>query len=270
MMLVGCSRPNPFFELLSDGGSGGATEPMAMTQSAGAESGTGEGSSSDETGGAASTSEAVGSSTSDAASSTSGEASSTSGAAGTSSGGESSSGGEPEELVAYDLWELCPMAVWSAEGEKNVPGLGCTVNMQSPAPWAGWQSGVVFEGMAEPKVLALVPYPGLENLVTGRYGGLVMDGANTPRLRSLLLCPGPGTCEIKAVAWVEAGANNEVKAYQTVDLLATGEHVLFDVDLEVVNDGEPFDVVLQVTAKSAAPSTRGLWLRPRIVVSPGP
>ncbi len=270
MMLVGCSRPNPFFELLSDGGSGGATEPMAMTQTGGAESGTGEGSSSEETGGAASTSEAVGSSTSGAASSTSGEASGTSGAAGTSSGGASSSGGEPEELVAYDLWELCPTAVWSAEGEKNVPGLGCTVNMQSPAPWAGWQAGVVFDGEAEPKVIAEVPYPGLENLVTGRYGGLVMDGASAPRLRSLLLCPGPGTCAIKAVAWVEAGANNEVKAYQTVDLLATGEHVLIDVDLEVVNDGEPFDVVLQVTAKSAAPSTRGLWLRPRIVVSPGP
>ena len=281
VMLVagsGCSRPNPFFELLSDGASGATTGTSEGTggdagtstststgveetsagsmETSGAVASTGE-----ETSGGAGTGTSTGSST--------GEGTGTSGELSTSSGEESSSGGEPEEFVAYDLWDLCPEAAWSAEGEKNVPKIECNLELANPmAPWAGrLKGGFVFDGKAEPKVVAQWPYQGANNVVTGRYTGLTLNKASSPRMRSVLVCPGPGTCEIQATVWAEI-ADNKVKAYQVVDLLSTGEHILFDLDLYMVNDGVPFDIVMEVKSISAAPTTRGFWLRPRILVFP--
>lgn len=267
----GCSRPNPFFALLSEG-TGEATSGTGEAMTSGAASTTSTSTGAEETG-AGSTSPgssetSTGGETTGGETGTSSEGTGTIGASSSSSGEESSSGGEMEEFVAYDLWELCPQAAWNAEGDKNVPNIKCNVEAGNPMPpWAGHLEGFMFEGMVVPRVLAMWPYQGAENVVTGRYKGLTMDDASSPRLRAVLVCPGPSTCEIRATVWAET-ADNKVKAFQGIDMLGTGQHVLFDLDLEAVNDGVPFDLVVQVESVSPAPSTRGLWLRPRILVFP--
>ena len=41
-----------------------------------------------------------------------------------------------------------------------------------------------------------------------------------------------------------------------------------DLDLELVNDGTPFDIGMEVKSKVDAPSSHGLWLRPRVITMP--
>lgn len=260
MVLVGCSQPNPWFVLLSDGSTSDTSEGTSETgqgtssTSAGATSVVSSGS---ETGVVASS----GSETADTGTSI-GESTSTSdGSSSTgSTGSTGTSGGPPEEELLYDLWEMCPQAVWNAEGFKNKE-LPCTVGAPPPSPWAGH---LPVPYMLEMKVLAEVPYPGLGNVVIGKYSGLVLEGKNSPVMRAVLVCPAPGPCEIAAAVYAEVDGVNVVGAYQDA-VLSTGEELQFEVDLSPINDGTPFAVVVTLESKSDAPSSHGLWLRPRIV-----
>ena len=260
LVLVGCSRPNPWFVLLSDGA--GSDTMDATGETAGTSSTTGGvvtsvASTGSESGVVTSAASETGTST-EASTSTS---TSTSTSAGSSStGSESSSGGPPEEELVYDLWEMCPQALWNAEGFKTKL-LSCTVGVPPPSPWAGH---LPVPYMLETKVLAEVPYPGVGNLVIGKYSGLVLAGKNSPVMRAVLVCPGPGPCEIVAAVYAEVGGENVVGAYQEA-LLSTGQELQFEVDLSPINDGTPFDIVMNVESLAEAPSSHGLWLRPRIV-----
>lgn len=271
VMLVGCSRPNPLFVLDTEGAgstslatsSGAASEASSGASSASAGLSTGaEGTGSsggesgalDTTGGVVSTSEGT----------STGEVMST-GAEGSSSG--ESTGGGQEEVLEYDLYVLCPEATWNSEGKKMIP-LACNVEMlPPPAPWAGQLfPGFNFEGVFEPSVLAEVPYPGIGNSVTGFYSKLTLNGVNSPRLKAVLVCPGPGTCEI--VGGIRVEVENVVQAFKENIVLSKGGFTMIDIPLDVVNDGTPFDIAMVVTSKADAPSSHGLWLRPRVVTSP--
>lgn len=276
VMLVGCSRPNPLFVLATEGAD---STSLATSVSAGPSTGaegtgaasSGETGASDTTGGVVmTTSTSAGTSTSQGTST--GEGTSTGDAMSTgadgSSSGETTGGGE-KEVLEYDLWELCPEPItsWNSEGQLPLP-LMCNVAPMPPqAPWAGkLLPGFKFDGVFEMHVLAEVPFPGVGNSVTGFYSGLVLNGVNSPRLVTVLICPGPGSCDI--VGGIRVEVENVVQAFKENISLGMGEFAKIDIPLEVVNDGTPFDVAMVVTSKVDAASSRGLWLRPRIVSSP--
>lgn len=273
-MAVGCSRPNPGFVLATQGDE--QTSSTSDSGLSGGMEGTAAGSSGAESGAADTTTGGVVAMTTSTGEGTgttgTGEGTGTSDVMSTgaeaSSSGETTGGGE-QEVIVYDLWELCPApsTKWNAVEGQELP-LVCNVKpMPPPAPWAGQLlQGFEFEGVFQGKVLAEVPSPGVGNLVTGFYQQLVLNGASSPRLRSVLVCPGPGTCDIVGAIWVEV--ENVVKVSKVNINLSNGGYTMIDLDLELVNDGTPFDIGMEVKSKVDAPSSHGLWLRPRVITMP--
>ena len=275
VLLVGCSRDNPWFTIDGDDdpppGSTGAAEdsgttgPAESTSSIDSAGSTGPADTSGDTGGVVQTD--TGSDT------TTGEApDTTTDAPDTTDTGDddTTTGLDPTEgELWHDLWMECgsPDTHWLAENPKIQAIMCDTDATKPPAPWAGWHAKLEYKGETVTQVLALVPELGAGPLVTGTYDGLTMPGAKKPHLRTTVLCPtDPPTCLIQGNIRVEQGA---VPVVGIEDFkLSSGQALDIDIDLtpyDALRDGSEFSVVFVVTSMKAVTGNRGLWLAPRIV-----
>jgi len=281
LLLVGCSRDNPWFAL--EGGDdtpppgstgaadeGDTTGPAASTSPMDTTASTGPADTSGDTGSVVDTGSDTGSDSDDT---TTGELHGTTTDIPdmTDTGGDDTTTGlDPTEgELWHDLWMDCaaPGTHWLAESLTIKP-IECDTDGTKPAPpWAGWHPKLNYKGETVTQVLALVPEFGAGPLVTGTYDGLTMPGAKTPHLRTTVLCPtDPPGCLIKGNIRIEQGA---VPVVGIEDFkLSSGQAFDIDIDLtpyQTLRDGSEFSLVLVVTSMKAVAGNRGLWLAPRIV-----
>ncbi len=278
VLLAGCSRDNPLFLVDSIGDVGTAVTAAPDTGD--------ESSAASQTG---SSGPQVGSSTGDDGPSTgspdtdSGVADTTSGpdtgtsetsgqleTSGTDAGESGSSTGDElvEGTVWHDLYTRCDHAMtkWTAGLDD---GLECALAKPTPAPpWAGhFLEDYEFPGHPGAAVLALAPEPGV-NEVRGLFDGLTLPGAAVnPHLRTIVVCPGPGACDIEASIRVQIEGGEYFIGVED-EPLGDGESYTIDLPLGGQPDimlGKTFNVEVVVLGKSGAATNRGFWLDPRIV-----
>lgn len=263
--LAGCSRDNPWFVLKDSGpeltSSSGVSEgSSAGTTAAPGTSGTGSGASSgDPPPDSSSSGEPGGSTTTTTSASTTGADDTSTG----DTGASSSTGDVEEEALLYDLYQLCPAAVWSDDVDKIL----CKGVLGVPPAVA--QTTALYEAK---EIAAIAVFP--EQVPAGYIDGVYavqLVGVKNPRFRAVLVFP-PGAKDTdKIVGQVYIESPNVPVVYQSPPIVveASGAQVL-DLDLSAAAQVEgSLSLHLQLTVSGILGlKTRGLWLRPRVVAVP--
>ncbi len=273
LLLVGCSRDNPWFVLNTAG----------AVDSESSQSGTlGEGSSHGETGPAVSSSgegsTAASTSTTSTTSTTSmtststttgepGTSSTSTGDSGLTSSSDSSTStdgttGEPGEKVLLDLYDECPFAIWSDEFYTyKCPG------DPKVMPWVA-QDLPLFEGLPV-KAIVMVPQQASGEFLDGHYD-LDITGATHPYFHSTLWLPLPADPADVMIATVYTEADNVVPAYTKEIKVLMGMPTVVDLDLQdLVGQVTAVALHVQITIQdSKFGKAKALWINPKVVDLP--
>lgn len=268
LMLVGCSRDNPWFVLkgsdsdtanstgslpdgtASDEGSSGSS----AANTTGDESGT--------TGGSTSTSTST-TSTSTSTTTTGPDETSTGDTSG-SSGSSGSSTGDPEqETVLYDLYELCKEIAWSDISKTYACQL-------LPAPPTSVSQTTLLFQAKKISGISVFPAQGPASFVDGVYTMFLADAVK-PRFRATLLFPPEAFVKDTIVGKIygESVMSGQLILDPQPLVLMSGGWTEIDLDLGGAQETEGVIFHIQVAIDVAdAMTSRGVWLNPRVVHFP--
>lgn len=272
LLLVGCSRDNPWFVLNTAGAVETESSPSGTTSVDSSHGETGSAASSvgvsSEDGSTAASSSSTTSSTSTTSTTgepdTSSTSTSDSGLTSSSDSSTSTDGttGEPGEKVLLDLYEQCPFAIWSDDldtykcpGDPNV------------MPWVA-KDLPLFEGLPV-KAIIMVPQQTYEDYLDGHYD-LDITGAAHPYFHATVWLPIPADPADVMIATVYTEADNVVPAYTKEIKVLMGLPTVVDLDLkDLVGQVTSVALHVQITIQnSKIGKAKALWINPKVIDLP--
>lgn len=274
LVLVGCSRENPWFVLkggendsadstgtspneTSSGGTGGGSGVVDTTAGPSGDVSSGDASSGTSTSGSttSTSSTSTSTSTSEPGSSSSGDPNGTSG---------SSTGGMEQETVLYDFYEKCPDMDW----EDISKAYACQL---VPAPPISVSQTTFLYEAKKVNGVSVFPGQGPAGFLDGSYTVFLSDAVE-PRFRSVLLFPGGAAIKDAIVGqiYVESVMNGATVLSPEPIVLQPGGFAAIDLDLSQAQgevQGLVFHLLLTIDATEDL-MARGVWIHPRIVHFP--
>lgn len=273
LVLVGCSRENPWFVLkggendsadstgtspneTSSGGTGGGSSGVVDTTAGlSGDVSSGDASSGTSTSGSTSTTSTTSTSTSEPGSSSSGDPNGTSG---------SSTGGMEQETVLYDFYEKCPDMDW----EDISKAYACQL---VPAPPISVSQTTFLYEAKKVSGVSVFPGQGPAGFLDGSYTVFLSDAVE-PRFRSVLLFPAGAAIKDAIVGqiYVESVMNGATILSPEPIVLQPGGFAAIDLDLSQAQgevQGLVFHLLLTIDVTEDL-MARGVWIHPRIVHFP--